>query len=59
MVGPRILTYHGDQSHLIGEEFTCPRFMLNGGVRMVTWVVTDAVFQEGTNLTFVELDVKA
>lgn len=55
-MGPRVLTYNGDVSHLMGEKFTCPRFMLNGGVRMVTWIVTDVVYQSKNNVSYVELD---
>jgi hypothetical protein len=56
-MGPRVLTYHGDVTHLMGESFTCPRFMLNGGVRKVRWVVTDVVYQSKSDVTYVELDV--
>jgi hypothetical protein len=58
-VGPRILTYRNDVTHLIGEQFECPRFMLNGGIRTVRWVVTNATYYPEWNKTFVELDVSA
>lgn len=56
-MGPRVLTYNGDVTHLMGEAFTCPRFMLNGGVRKVRWVVTDTTYDPDVNKTYVELDV--
>jgi hypothetical protein len=58
-MGPRVLTYHGDVSHLMGEFFTCPRFMLNGAIRMVRWVVTYVDFNTVTKVSYVELDVAA
>lgn len=56
-MGPRILTYKNNVEHLVGEEFVCPRFMLNGAVRMVRWVVTNATYYPEWNKTFIELDV--
>lgn len=58
-MGPRILTYKNDVTHLIGEEFTVPRFLVGGGITMVRWVVTNATYYAEWNKTFVELDVAA
>lgn len=58
-MGPRILTYKGDVTHMIGESFVCPRFMVGGGVHLVRWVATDATYVKEWDKTFVEMDVSA
>lgn len=57
-MGPQILTYKNNVEHLLGEVFVVPRFMLNGAVRMVRWVATNATYYPEWNKTFVELDVQ-
>lgn len=55
-MGPRILTYKGDVTHLMGGQFVAPRLQVGGGLTMVRWVVTDVNYYPEWNKTFVELD---